>query len=126
MSLNKIYKVNKSTQLIDLNKDCVNFKLQFNTECVNEDGSLNANGEYYMLIVNQSQLDDPKFDSKSFKLVKGAMGGDIVADKNVYQNYFLLLKANKDCSIKVTGKFNPNFQIEFLFKRLNPKSNPRI
>lgn len=102
----KIYKVNSTRQLIDLNKEVVNFKLTFNTQSVFQDGRINANGQYDMIIVNQTELDSPSFEKSKFRHIKGGLGGEIVADKNVYQNYFMVLQSNTECYVKVNVQFN--------------------
>lgn len=104
-SFNKVYKVNSSRQLIDLNKNVINFKVKFNTQGVFADGRINNNCEYYMLIVNQTQLDSPDFEKKPLKKVVGSLGGEIISNKNVYQNYFLLLEAKSECYVKVNVVF---------------------
>jgi hypothetical protein len=74
-------------QLIDLNKEYVNFKLDFQVFCAD------PQKEFEALVVEQSQL-DANLDIKTLEMkrAKGKIGGNIVADKNRSQNYFLVLK----------------------------------
>lgn len=74
-------------QLIDLNKEYVNFKLDFQVFCAD------PQKEFEALVVEQSQL-DANLDIKTLEMkrAKGKIGGNILADKNKSQNYFLVLK----------------------------------
>jgi hypothetical protein len=100
-----IYKVTKTKQLIDLNNDKVNFKLTFNVKSAN-------NEPFYTLIVNQTSLDNG--DELNYKNVtNGSIAGEIVSDKNNYQNYFLIIKADSPCDCEVTidiEEIQPNLQ----------------
>ena len=100
-----IYKVTKTKQLIDLNNDKVNFKLTFNVKSSN-------NEPFYTLIVNQTSLDNG--DELNYKNVtNGSIAGEIVSDKNNYQNYFLIIKADSPCDCEVTidiEEIQPNLQ----------------
>ena len=80
-------------QLVDLNGDTTNFDLTFTATC--PDGS-----EFKALVVNQTTLDNnPNLEYKIVE--KGTISGNIIADKNVYQNYFLCLKSEKPCTVNV-------------------------
>lgn len=87
------YKLGKIKQLVDLNRDVTNFDLNFTV--VSKDGS-----EFYSVVVDQTMLDNEP--NPEYKKVKGRISGNIVADKGVYQNYFLILKADKPCECDVT------------------------
>jgi len=91
------YAVNSLQQLIDLNQDLTNFHLKFT--CESEDPT----DTFELLVVNQSQLDDPNSKNLKYKQVQGSISGEVTADKNVYQNYFLIMKAPKECNIAVTS-----------------------
>jgi hypothetical protein len=81
------YHLNTRHQLVDLNKEFVNFKLDFNV--VSKD-----NKEFEVIVLEQPQLDSNlNMQTLQMKKAAGKIGGSIVADKNVYQNYFLVLKA---------------------------------
>jgi len=89
-----VYSIGKIKQLIDLNGDSVNFQVDFNVE--------SQSGEPFdILVVDQTTLDNnPKIEYKTAN--EGKISGSITNDKNVYQNYFLILKADKDVQCKVS------------------------
>jgi hypothetical protein len=89
-----VYSIGKLKQLIDLNGDSVNFQVDFNVE--------SQSGEPFdILVVDQTTLDNnPKIEYKTAE--QGKISGSITNDKNVYQNYFLILKADKDVQCKVS------------------------
>jgi hypothetical protein len=99
------YKLGKIKQLIDLNGDITNFDLTFNV--TSNDGS-----EFEAIVVDQVTLDNnPNIE---YKKAPGTISGNIVADKNVYQNYFLLLKSDNPCDCTVNTELksippNPNY-----------------
>ncbi len=126
MNIDKnIYNVNNMIQLIDLNKDIVNFNLNFKTECENPEQV------YQLVVVDQITLDNG--EPLSFKTAKGSLSGNIVSDKDMYKNYLLVLKSENECKIKVeidckpiikeqpkeeiiTPNFNSNFNSNFFSK----------
>jgi hypothetical protein len=90
--------VNKIKQLIDLNGDKTNFDLSFQVRSSN-------NEPFDALVVSQTQLDSgADLDYKN--VTNGFISGNIVSDKNVYQNYFLLLKSNNpvQCEVELSIK----------------------
>ena len=82
-----VYSIGKIKQLIDLNGDSVNFQVDFNVE--------SQSGEPFdILVVDQTTLDNnPKIEYKTAN--EGKISGSITNDKNVYQNYFLILNFQK-------------------------------
>jgi hypothetical protein len=94
MSIKQKYTLGKIKQLIDLNGDSINFDLTFSVRC--HDPSVT----FQMLVVDQNTLDNNP--DIVYKDVTGEISGNINADKNVYQNYFLILKADKVCEVDVT------------------------
>lgn len=86
------YKLGNIKQLIDLNRNVTNFDLNF--AVVSKD-----NSEFYAVVVDQTTLDNNP--DPDYKKVNGKISGNIVADKGVYQNYFLLLKSDKPCECDV-------------------------
>ena len=86
------YNVNKQRRLVDLNGDSKNFDLTFT--CTSKDGA-----PFEVLVVDQATLDSTP--NLQYKKANGTISGNIVADKNVYQNYFLVLKADKPCEVTV-------------------------
>ena len=85
--------VNKIKQLIDLNGDKTNFDLTFQVRSTN-------NEPFEALVVSQSQLDSGA-DLEYKNVTNGFISGNIVSDKNVYQNYFLLLKSENPIQCEV-------------------------
>lgn len=82
------YTLGPRHQLIDLNKELVNFRLEF--QVIADD----PNKEFDALVVEQGQLDaTPDMNALEMKGAKGRIGGSILADKNSYQNYFLVLRS---------------------------------
>ena len=93
MNTQKIYKVTSQKQLVDLNGNSVNFDLNFNAQ--------SKNGEpFEILVVDQATLDsDSNLHYK--KAIDGKINGNVLADKNIYQNYFLILRSEKECDVMV-------------------------
>ena len=93
------YNVSSVQQMIDLNGDAKNFKLKFT--CKGEDDSV----PFEVLVMTQAQLDNPDSKNLNYKKINGSITGEILADKNIYQNYFLLIKSPKDCEIEIVSDF---------------------
>jgi hypothetical protein len=82
---------NQIKQLIDLNGDSVNFELSFRAVS-------SGNAPFDVLVVDQETLDsNPDLPYKNADT--GTISGSIVSDKNVHQNYFLILKSDKPCQV---------------------------
>ena len=93
MSVKKTLSITGGQQLVDLNGETTNFDLTFTAKSVD-------NSHFDVLVVDQTTLDsNPTLE---FKRAKGIISGNIISDKNVYQNYFLCLKAEKPCTVEVT------------------------
>lgn len=88
----KTYTLGKIKQLIDLNGDSTNFDLSFKVTCQDDT-------PYNILVVDQTTLDNTP--ELQYKEARKSISGNIVADKNVYQNYFLILKSEKPCVVDV-------------------------
>lgn len=86
------YSISKIKKLIDLNHDMINFKLTFNMVSENQ---------FQALIIDQSTLDNIPSDQLEYKTVNGSLSGEVVADKNVYQNYYIILKSDVPTSVSV-------------------------
>lgn len=91
----KTYSISKIKKLIDVNNDMINFKLNFNIVAHDTTNPFSA------LIVNQSTLDNTEQGNLEYKLVHGSLSGEVIADKNVYQNYFIILKADVPMDVDV-------------------------
>lgn len=101
MRVENKYKVGDRHLLIDLNKDLTNFKLSF--ECFSD-----PQMEFQICVTNQNELDSVQMSELNMKNVSGgSISGNIVADKNVYENYFLVLRANQDMEILVAVDLEP-------------------
>jgi len=92
----KIYNIANRQTLVDLNGDSINFKLDFQVS--NKD-----NKDFEMLVVTQATLDSGK--PIEYKKVQGSMSGNMLSDKNVYQNYYLILRAQQPTEITVELNF---------------------
>lgn len=88
----KEYLLNKVKQLIDLNGDSVNFRIKFAVK--------SKNGEPFELTVaDQTTLDNNNLVYE--KVTNGQRSGEVFQDKNVYQNFFLVLKSEQPCQVMV-------------------------
>jgi hypothetical protein len=75
-------------QLIDLNKEYVNFEIFF--EC----RAVDASKDFEMLVINQEQLNTVDLSNLAMKKTRGGyISGNIVADEDKYQNYFLVIRS---------------------------------
>lgn len=95
------HQIGKIKKLIDLNGDTTNFDITFRVASRNKE-------PFELLVVDQTTLDNtPNLEYK--KVDNGAISGNIVHDKNVYQNYFLILKAENpcDCDVEIAKKELP-------------------
>lgn len=89
----KTYSVGKIKQLIDLNGESTNFEVQFRIVSKNKE-------PFDILVVDQTTLDNnPNLEYK--KADNGEISGNIVHDKNVYQNYFIIIKADQPCECEI-------------------------
>jgi hypothetical protein len=98
-------------QLIDLNKEYVNFDITF--EC----RAVDASKDFEIIVVNQEQLNTIDLTNLTMKMTKnGYISGNIIADEDKYQNYFLILRAPTEEPIDV--------DLEIKIKQIEPKNNP--
>lgn len=90
---NKNYTLNEFKQLIDLNGNIINFDLTFKVISKN-------NVPFIAAVATQEMLDsDAQID---FKDAPGELQANIIANSNIYQNYFLILKAKDNvCDVNV-------------------------
>jgi hypothetical protein len=92
MSINKTVVLSPRQQLVDLNGDTTNFNITFTVTSKN-------NEQFDLLVVDQTTLDNnPKLE---FKRANGTISGNIISDKNIYQNYFLCIKTDQQCEVDV-------------------------
>lgn len=86
----------KRHQLIDLNKEYVNFDITF--EC----RAVDATKEFEIIVVNQEQLNTIDLTNLTMKRTNGGyISGNIIADEDKYQNYFLIMRAPTDEPVDV-------------------------
>lgn len=98
----------KRHQLIDLNKEFVNFDIMF--ECK----SVDATKDFEIIVVNQEQLNTIDLTNLTMKRTKGGyISGNIVADEDKYQNYFLILRSATEEPVEV--------DLEIKIKQIDPK-----
>jgi hypothetical protein len=88
----KTLTLGKIKQLVDLNGDSTNFDVSFKVTCHDDT-------PYNLLVVDQTTLDN--IPELKYKEASKTISGNIVADKNVYQNYFLILKSARPCIVDV-------------------------
>lgn len=88
------YDVTQIKQLIDLNQNKTNFNLDFEVKSV--DGS-----PFQALVVSEANLNTGN-ELEYKNVTEGFITGNILNDKGVYQNYFLLLKAETPTKCEVT------------------------
>jgi hypothetical protein len=119
------YEIGKMKKLIDLNGQSTNFHINFTV--VSLDGS-----EFEMLVLDQTTLDNnPEFN---YKKVKGSISGNVVSDKNIYQNHFLILKADKPTKVDVVIEkrelpYNQDFmnqQMDRMKQEMQQQTQPEI
>ncbi len=107
MSVKKTYSLSSTQQLIDLNGQTTNFDLSF---------AVTSKGKqpFDLIVVDQSTLDNnPNLEFK--RANEGSMSGNIISDKNVYQNYFLCLKSDTPCEVEVSidkKEISPNLNVQ--------------
>ena len=87
------YQIGKIKKLIDLNGETTNFDITFRVASRNKE-------PFEILVVDQTTLDsNPNLEYK--KVENGAISGNVIQDKNVYQNYFIILKSDNPCECDV-------------------------
>jgi hypothetical protein len=93
MTTKKTYNLSTIKTLIDLNGDSINFEATFRIVSKNKQ-------PFHVLVIDQTSLDNNP--NPEYQLAdKGEISGTIKQDKNVYQNFFILLKADKPCECEV-------------------------
>lgn len=87
-----LYQIDNIKKLVDLNNNLTNFELTFVAKSID-------NKEYEAIVVDQTTLD--KNNELNYKKVRGEISGKVVSNKNIYQNYFLILRSDTPCSVDV-------------------------
>ena len=119
-STKKTYNLSKIKQLIDLNDASVNFDVWFRATSKN-------GAPFDILVVDQTTLDNsPELPYK--KANNGQMEGSMIQDKNVFQNYFIVLKADQpcECEVEIIKKELPRTQDIPLPEHLGPSGVPQM
>ena len=120
MSIKKTVVVTNRQQLIDLNGETTNFDLNFNATAKDK------NSEFEVVVVDQNTLDNnPELDFR--KTSGGTMSANIISDKNIYQNYFLCLRAAQptEVDIIITKKEIPPNSIHMEHNSSQPQYIPQ-
>jgi len=91
-TLQKVYDISPVQQLIDLNGESVNFEINVKVSSFDKENKPN---KFQVCIVDQTTLDSNELEFKEVN--NGTMNISLTQDKNIYQNYFLALKASTPC-----------------------------
>lgn len=82
-------------QLVDLNKKLVNFKLDFNVVSLNDK-------DFEAVVMNQTDINKyDNLDTIEMKTAPKKISGNIIADNNVYENYFLILRSKEPQNVEI-------------------------
>lgn len=99
MNENKMVKLTKYMQLIDLNKELTNFDINFSVK--------ERSGKSFQLaVVDQTTLDSGS--DIPYETINGETSANLISNKDVYQNYFLCLKTIGNKSDNVVVDININ------------------
>jgi len=94
MTIKQTLTLSNIQKLVDLNGETTNFDLTFNVNCKTKDS-------FQIVVVDQATLDNnPELEYRNAD--DGQISGNIISDKNIYQNYFLCLKSEKPCVVDIT------------------------
>ena len=112
----KTYSLSKIKQLIDLNGDSTNFNIKFKVTCKD-------NLPFQVLVVDQTTLDNA--ETLEYKDVTGTISGNVIADKNVFQNHFLILKSDNQCEVdvEIIKEDLPKIPDSIIQQQINPPVN---
>ena len=95
MTIKQTLTLSNRQTLVDLNGETTNFDLTFNVNCKTKD-------LFKVVVVDQATLDNNNTDLQ-YRIAKdGQISGNIISNKNLYQNYFLCLKSEKPCNVDIT------------------------
>ena len=96
VSINEDFEIGPIMKLVDLNKDVINFDLQFKVSAENGE-------EFDLVVVDQGMLDS---GSLEYQRVKGEISGTIQRHENAYQNFMMVMKAEKPLKVHVQTEFD--------------------
>jgi hypothetical protein len=92
-NVNRTYNLTQTNQLFDLNGDSMNFDIYYKIQTEN-------NTPFHLAVVNQTMLDS-NVEYKFTRVDNGEFTGRKRVEDNEFQNYYLVLRADKDCSCSV-------------------------
>ena len=95
-TVSKTISSNKQYQLIDLNGELVNFKIDYILESID-------NKPFEVSIVSQEHLDDNRPISYN-KSENGKIVGSLENSNNIKENYYVAIKSEKEVEINITIK----------------------
>lgn len=98
-TIQRSYNCSNMNQLIDLNGQYTNFRVKFDLRSVN--------GEPFKAVIADQSILDSGDDMSFREAPTGELLGEMVADNNVYQNYFLVLKSDTPVEVNVHISFEP-------------------
>lgn len=108
----KTYNVGTMKQLIDLNGNSVNFDLNFHV--VSKDRK-----PFQLVVVDQATLDNnPNLEYQ--RVDNGEISGQVIQDKNIYQNFFMVLRSEQPCECTVQ-----TIKKDLPIQQQPPKQEPR-
>jgi len=88
------YKIGKIRKLVDLNKNLINFNLDFVIH--SEDKS----STFEIAVVTQDTLDN-NYPIQYQKAANGYISGNVKSDNNTYNNYLIVIKAEEDMDVSI-------------------------
>jgi hypothetical protein len=113
MSIQKKITIDTIKQLVDINGESTNFKADFTVTAPNGD-------EFQLVVIDQNTLDGEA--ELKYQNVKGSLSGSITADKNLHQNYYLVLKADHPIPVEIKIDFEelPLTELEYNKEKIAP------
>jgi len=94
----KQYTIGQTKQLIDLNENLINFKIQFRVSSTIPPPDCPP---FEVGIIPQSQLNTSPDDIQLQQVTNGEFSGEIENTNGVYQSWYLVLKAPEECNVMV-------------------------
>lgn len=91
----EVVQLDKKRTLVDINKTAVNFQAEI----------IVVGKEFYCLICSQTDLDNS--NEFAYKKYAGNFRQTIKVDDNVFQNYYLMMKADEPQAVQVMIRLNP-------------------
>jgi len=88
------YKIGKVRKLVDLNKNLINFNLDFAIQ------SDTKNSTFEIAVVTQDILDNNS-PIEYQKATNGHISGNVKSDNNKYNNYLIVMKSDEDMDVSV-------------------------